>query len=123
MAEMTRKSFFRLAAAATTSAAFASQASAQAPSVMAPRLTGSTSSLLISGADLLTMDPAVPSTNHVLGNGGLGNGNAKLRKLAVHTGSSPERIGSAHIPDQLAYFGSDTGSTWPTSAALPRPIE
>ena len=59
MAEMTRKSFLRLAAAATTSAAFASQASAQAPSVMAPRLTGSTSSLLISGADLLTMDPAL----------------------------------------------------------------
>ena len=59
MAEMTRKSFLRLAAAATTSAAFASQASAQAPSAMAPRLTGSTSSLLISGADLLTMDPAL----------------------------------------------------------------
>lgn len=59
MAEMTRKSFLRLAAAATTSAAFGSRTSAQSPSVVAPRLSGSKSPLLISGADLLTMDPAL----------------------------------------------------------------
>ena len=30
--------------------------------------------------------------NHVLGDGGLGYGYAKLRQLAVHAGSAPERI-------------------------------
>ncbi len=60
--------------------------------------------------------------NHVLGDGGLGNGYAKLRQLAVHAGRTPERIGLAHLPDQLAYFARDAGSSGPTSLALPRPI-
>ena len=37
----------------------------------------------------------------------LGNGYAKLYKLAVHAGSSPKRIGAAHVSEQLAYFGRD----------------
>ena len=60
--------------------------------------------------------------NHVLGDGGLGYGYAKLRQLAVHAESAPERIGLAHLPDQLAYFARDARSSGPTSLALPRPI-
>ena len=60
--------------------------------------------------------------NHVLGYGGRGNGDAELRELAVHAGRSPERIGSTHVTDQLAYFGSDAGSTRPAPPALPCPV-
>ena len=62
------------------------------------------------------------TANHVLGDGGLGNGYTKLRQLAVHAGRTPERIGLAHLPDQLAYFARDAGSSGPTSLALPRPM-
>jgi len=59
---------------------------------------------------------------HVLGNGGLGNGNAKLYKLAVHAGSSPKRIGATHVPDQLAYCGRYAWASGTTSSTIPRPI-
>ena len=60
--------------------------------------------------------------NHILGDGGLGNGDAQLCQLAMHAGSSPERVGPAHVPNQLTYFGSDAWSSGPTPSALPRPI-
>jgi len=60
--------------------------------------------------------------NHVLGDGGLGDGYAKLHQLAMHTGCSPGDVGSAHVPDQLAYFGSDAWSSGPTPPALPCPV-
>ncbi len=60
--------------------------------------------------------------NHVLGNGGLGGGYAKLYKLAVHAGSSPKRIGAAHVADQLAYSGRDGWASGTTSPTLPCPI-
>ena len=60
--------------------------------------------------------------NHILGDGGLGNGDAQLCQLAMHAGSSPERVGPAHVPYQLTYFGSDAWSSWPTPSALPSPI-
>ena len=60
--------------------------------------------------------------NHILGDGGLGNGDAQLCQLAMHAGSSPERVGPAHIPYQLTYFGSDAWSSGPTPSALPSPI-
>ena len=60
--------------------------------------------------------------NHVLGDGGLGNGNAKLRELAVHARRSPERLGSTHVPDQLAYFWGHARTTRPPSPTLPRPV-
>ena len=37
-------------------------------------------------------------------------------------GSSPERVGPAHVPYQLTYFGSDAWSSGPTPSALPSPI-
>ena len=40
----------------------------------------------------------------------------------MHAGSSPERVGPAHVPYQLTYFGSDAWSSRPTSSALPSPI-
>ena len=42
--------------------------------------------------------------NHILGDGGLGNGDAQLCQLAMHAGSSQERVGPAHVPYQLTYF-------------------
>ena len=58
----------------------------------------------------------------ILGDGGLGNGDAQLCQLAMHAGSSPERVGPAHVPYQLTYFGSDAWSSGPTPSALPSPI-
>ena len=49
--------------------------------------------------------------NPILGDGSLGNGDAQLRQLAMHAGSSPERVGPAHVPYQLTYFGSDAWSS------------
>ncbi len=46
----------------------------------------------------------------------------KLCQLAMHAGSSPERVGPAHVPYQLTYFGSDAWSSGPTPSTLPRPI-
>ena len=60
--------------------------------------------------------------NHILGDGGLGNGDAQLCQLAMNAGSSPERVGPAHVPNQLTYFGSDAWSSGPTPSALPSPI-
>ena len=60
--------------------------------------------------------------NPILGDGGLGNGDAQLCQLAMHAGSSPERVGPAHVPYQLTYFGSDAWSSKPTPSALPSPI-
>ena len=53
---------------------------------------------------------------------GLGNGDAQLRQLAMHAGSSPERVGPAYVPYQLTYFESDAWSSRPTPSALPSPI-
>ena len=40
----------------------------------------------------------------------------------MHAGSSPERVGPAHVPYQLTYFRSDAWSSGPTPSALPSPI-
>jgi len=60
--------------------------------------------------------------NHVFGHGGLGKRDSELRELAVYAGSSPERIGSAHVPDQFANAGRDGRSPRQTPSALPCPI-
>ena len=60
--------------------------------------------------------------NPILGDGGLGNGYTKLPQLAMHAGSSPERVGPAQVPYQLKYFESDAWSSGPTPSALPSPI-
>ena len=46
----------------------------------------------------------------------------KAPQLAMHAGNSPERVGPAHVPYQLTYFGSDAWSSGPTPSALPSPI-
>ena len=60
--------------------------------------------------------------NHILGDGGLGNGDAQLRQLAMHAGSSPERVALLMFRIRLTYFGSDAWSSGPTPSALPSPI-
>ena len=56
----------------------------------------------------------------ILGDGGLGNGDAQLCQLAMLRGELPmERVGPAHVATVSAYtyFGSD--SKWSSRAALP----
>jgi hypothetical protein len=60
--------------------------------------------------------------NNILGHGGLGNGYAKLHQLAMHAGGAPNRIGSAHFPDQLLHFRSDAWPILPAPPALPCPV-
>src|SRR3954465_6252930 len=45
-----------------------------------------------------------PSPRHVLGDGGLTHVDTKLEELSMDAGSAPERVGEAHLADQLANF-------------------
>ncbi len=62
-------------------------------------------------------------SNHVLGNGRLGNVDAKLEEFAVHARCSPERIGKANFPDEIADVFRYGGATGPAFAGLPGPEE
>ncbi len=41
------------------------------------------------------------SSHHVLGGRSLADFDTKLEKLAVDLGRSPERVGAAHLPNQV----------------------
>jgi hypothetical protein len=45
-----------------------------------------------------------PPPHHVFGHAGLADIDAKLEKLAMDPRCSPQRIGNAHLTDELAYF-------------------
>src|SRR6202140_5170408 len=45
-----------------------------------------------------------PPPHHIFGHAGLADIDAKLEKLAMDPRCSPQRIGDAHLADQLAYF-------------------
>src|ERR1035441_5635185 len=61
-----------------------------------------------------------PAPCHVFGDRGLANVDAKLEEFAMNPGSAPERIGPAHVSNQLANFERDL---WPAAATsrLPSP--
>ena len=59
--------------------------------------------------------------NHVLRNGGLGNGNAKLHQLAVHAGSPPERLARLMLRISSRNSGATPGRPGPRRP-LPCPI-
>src|SRR5712671_4579939 len=44
------------------------------------------------------------SSHHVLRNGGLAHLDAELEQLAVDSRCTPERVGSAHLPNQFTNF-------------------
>src|ERR1035437_1826758 len=44
------------------------------------------------------------SPGHILGNAGLSDLDTELEQLSMDPRRSPQRIGGAHLADQLAYF-------------------
>jgi hypothetical protein len=55
-----------------------------------------------------------PVSCHILGDRGLTHIDAELEEFAVDPGRAPQRVGEAHIPDQL------TDSKWDLRSAYPR---
>ena len=60
---------------------------------------------------------------HVTGDGSLGDGDAELEQLAVNPGSAPQRIGAAHLPDQVDGIWADCLAPRFTRSAFPTPEE
>src|ERR1700681_40922 len=64
-----------------------------------------------------------PSTRgHILGYAGLPDFDTELEQLSMDPWSSPERIGDAHLADQLSYFERHCGPATMASR-LPAPIQ
>src|ERR1700737_2569314 len=62
--------------------------------------------------------PCTP--NHILGHAGLPDFDTELEQLSMDPWSSPERIGDAHLADQLSYFERHRGPATMASR-LPAP--
>ncbi len=68
------------------------------------------------------------TANHVLGNSGLGNGDAELRELAVNARRSPERIGSnipgsaRVLPERRLVDRADVSGSSKSIASEPRAV-
>src|SRR5450759_1773048 len=60
--------------------------------------------------------------NHILGHAGLPDFDTELEQLSMDPWSSPERIGDAHLADQLSYFERHRGPAT-TASRLPAPIQ
>ncbi len=61
-----------------------------------------------------------PVSCHILGDRGLSHIDAELEEFAMDPGSAPERVGEAHVADQLADFQRDFWSA-DSRARLPSP--
>src|SRR6476620_8452358 len=61
-----------------------------------------------------------PSPRHGLGDRGLADVDAELEELSMNSGSAPERIGQAHLPDQSPNFWRDAGPAG-TPTGFPAP--
>ena len=61
--------------------------------------------------------------DHVFANRGFGNLNAKFEQFAVHSGSSPKRIGLTHLPNEVPNFLLNGGPPGPPSSTLPSPVQ
>src|ERR1700738_2963431 len=63
----------------------------------------------------------VPSPDHVLGHAGLSDVDAEFEQFSTEPRRSPQRIGSAHLADQLAYIQPNC---WPATPRFrfPAPI-
>src|SRR5215210_3581275 len=62
-----------------------------------------------------------PPPRHVLGNASLSDVDPELEELAVNPRRSPQRIGNAHLADQLPYLRRDGGASRPATR-LPAPV-
>ena len=61
-----------------------------------------------------------PFSGHVLGNRSLADVGAELEEFSMDAGSAPERIGQAHLADQLPYFERHPGPAG-ASSRFPAP--
>lgn len=59
--------------------------------------------------------------DHVLGDGTLRDADAQFEQLAVDPRGAPQRVGSAHLPDQADQLAIDRPPAISTRAALPFP--
>src|SRR4030088_2193543 len=64
----------------------------------------------------------VSSPGHVVGHAGRSDIDAELEQLSMNPWSPPERIGDAHLADQLAFFERHRG-TATAASRLPAPIK
>src|SRR5215468_12145725 len=71
------------------------------------------------GAPSLRRRSALP--DHVFGHTGLADGDAQFEQLTMDVGRAPQRVGAAHLPDQIADFAGDRRSTWFAAAHFPGP--
>src|SRR6202040_1337964 len=63
----------------------------------------------------------VSSLGHVLGHARLSDIDAELEEFSMDPRRSPQRIGNAHLADELAYLGRYSWSA-PTAPRLPPPV-
>ena len=66
---------------------------------------------------------ATRARDHVFGDGSLGDSEPKLEQFAVDPGSAPQRIGVAHLPDQVDGVLADCLAPGFTRSAFPTPEE
>src|SRR5690242_2901030 len=62
-----------------------------------------------------------PPPRHILGHTGLADLDAQLEQLAMDPRRSPQRIGNAHLADQLAYLRRYSWSAT-TAPRIPPPV-
>src|SRR5262249_54550104 len=62
------------------------------------------------------------TSNHVFGNGSLGNLNAQLHQLAVNARCAPKRVLSVHCSDQIANLLRNSRASWLSVTNLPSPV-
>src|SRR5438093_13437195 len=76
---------------------------------------------MIAQKGLPALRRGLSSPGHVFGHRGLPDIDAKLEQFAVDPRCSPQRIGNAHAPDQLAQVRVDL---WPATerAGFPAPV-
>src|SRR3974390_630663 len=62
-----------------------------------------------------------PPSRHILGDAGLANVDAELEQFTMNARCAPQRVGNAHLPDQLPDRSRHSGAA-PTGPRLPAPV-
>src|SRR5215813_10149270 len=84
------------------------------------QICGGNSRCLIAQEGRPTLTRSSGAFDHVLGDGRLGDLDAELEQLAMNPGRTPQPVGAAHLPDQIADL---SGDRWTAASApgLPSP--
>jgi len=65
--------------------------------------------------------PEAPHSRHILSDAGLPNIDAELEQFAMNARRTPQRVGNAHLSDQLPNFSRHAGATL-SAPRLPAPV-